>query len=168
MGMGGDILPGRLHLLLVSSHQPRVPILVGGPCQSSLVAAVQSVDRSAPILDQCDRRDVDSMDSPGAAGFPAHHDSGAAGIQSLLSVLDPYRGGSPHAGVVRIFIQYPLASPCSYHASNPRYLDRNYAGVLMVWDRLFGTFVAERDEEPPRYGIVKNIESFNPIRIAFP
>ena len=54
-----------------------------------------------------------------------------------------------------------------HHASNPRYLDRNYAGVLMAWDRLFGTFVAERDEEPPRYGIVKNIATFNPIRIAF-
>jgi hypothetical protein len=37
----------------------------------------------------------------------------------------------------------------------------------MVWDRLFGTFVAERDDEPPRYGIVKNIDTFNPIRIAF-
>ena len=54
-----------------------------------------------------------------------------------------------------------------HHASNPRYLDRNYAGVLMVWDRLFGTFVEECAEEPPRYGIVKNIDSFNPVRIAF-
>jgi hypothetical protein len=54
-----------------------------------------------------------------------------------------------------------------HHASNPRYLDRNYAGVLMVWDRLFGTFVEERHEEPPRYGIVRNIETFNPVRIAF-
>jgi hypothetical protein len=54
-----------------------------------------------------------------------------------------------------------------HHASNPLYLDRNYAGVLMVWDRLFGTFVAERDDVSPRYGIVKNIDTFNPIRIAF-
>jgi sterol desaturase/sphingolipid hydroxylase (fatty acid hydroxylase superfamily) len=54
-----------------------------------------------------------------------------------------------------------------HHASNPRYLDRNYAGVLMVWDRLFGSFVEEHDEEPPRYGIVKNIQTFNPVRIAF-
>jgi sterol desaturase/sphingolipid hydroxylase (fatty acid hydroxylase superfamily) len=54
-----------------------------------------------------------------------------------------------------------------HHASNPRYLDRNYAGVLMVWDRLFGSFAAERDEERPRYGIVKNIATFNPLRIAF-
>ena len=37
----------------------------------------------------------------------------------------------------------------------------------MLWDRLFGTFVAEEDAEPPRYGIVKNIETYNPVRIAF-
>jgi sterol desaturase/sphingolipid hydroxylase (fatty acid hydroxylase superfamily) len=54
-----------------------------------------------------------------------------------------------------------------HHATNPRYLDRNYAGVLMVWDRMFGTFEAERDEDPPSYGIIKNISTFNPLRIAF-
>jgi sterol desaturase/sphingolipid hydroxylase (fatty acid hydroxylase superfamily) len=54
-----------------------------------------------------------------------------------------------------------------HHATNPEYLDRNYAGVLMIWDRLFGSFAAERQDEPPRYGIVKNIETYNPVRIAF-
>jgi sterol desaturase/sphingolipid hydroxylase (fatty acid hydroxylase superfamily) len=54
-----------------------------------------------------------------------------------------------------------------HHAANPRYLDRNYAGVLMVWDRMFGSFEAERDEEPPRYGIIRNISTYNPLRIAF-
>jgi len=54
-----------------------------------------------------------------------------------------------------------------HHATNPRYLDRNYAGVLIVWDKLFGTFVPEDEREPCRYGIVKNIGSFNPLRIAF-
>jgi sterol desaturase/sphingolipid hydroxylase (fatty acid hydroxylase superfamily) len=54
-----------------------------------------------------------------------------------------------------------------HHATNPVYLDRNYGGILMLWDRLFGTFVAETDDEPPRYGIVKNIDTFNPLRIAF-
>lgn len=53
-----------------------------------------------------------------------------------------------------------------HHASNPRYLDANYAGVFMIWDRLFGSFVAERGDEPPRYGIVHNLGSFNPLRIA--
>jgi sterol desaturase/sphingolipid hydroxylase (fatty acid hydroxylase superfamily) len=53
-----------------------------------------------------------------------------------------------------------------HHASNPRYLDANYAGVFMIWDRLFGTFVAEDRQEPARYGLVKNLTTFNPVRIA--
>jgi sterol desaturase/sphingolipid hydroxylase (fatty acid hydroxylase superfamily) len=53
-----------------------------------------------------------------------------------------------------------------HHATNPGYLDANYAGVFMVWDRLFGSFVAERKDDPPRYGIVHNLGSFNPLRIA--
>jgi len=53
-----------------------------------------------------------------------------------------------------------------HHASNPRYLDANYAGVFMIWDRLFGTFVPEQAGEPARYGIVKNLGTFNPVRIA--
>jgi sterol desaturase/sphingolipid hydroxylase (fatty acid hydroxylase superfamily) len=54
-----------------------------------------------------------------------------------------------------------------HHATNPVYLDRNYAGILIVWDRLFGTFVAEDPAEPCRYGIVRNIGTFNPFKIAF-
>lgn len=54
-----------------------------------------------------------------------------------------------------------------HHATNPRYLDANYAGTLIVWDRLFGTFVEELPEDMPRYGIVRNIGTFNPVRVAF-
>lgn len=54
-----------------------------------------------------------------------------------------------------------------HHASNPRYVDRNYAGVFMVWDRMFGTFAAERDDDPPKYGLINNIDTYNPFRIAF-
>ena len=54
-----------------------------------------------------------------------------------------------------------------HHATNPRYLDANYAGALIVWDRMFGTFVPEADEEKPRYGIVKNLGTFNPLLISF-
>jgi hypothetical protein len=54
-----------------------------------------------------------------------------------------------------------------HHATNPRYLDTNYAGTLIIWDRMFGTFVPELDEDVPRYGIVRNIGSFNPLRVAF-
>jgi sterol desaturase/sphingolipid hydroxylase (fatty acid hydroxylase superfamily) len=54
-----------------------------------------------------------------------------------------------------------------HHARNPRYLDRNYAGILIVWDRLFGTFQPELDEEPCRYGLVHNLGTFNVLRVAF-
>ena len=54
-----------------------------------------------------------------------------------------------------------------HHATNPRYLDRNYAGVFIVWDKLLGTFTPELDEDRPRYGIVKNLGSFNLIWAAF-
>jgi sterol desaturase/sphingolipid hydroxylase (fatty acid hydroxylase superfamily) len=54
-----------------------------------------------------------------------------------------------------------------HHATNPRYLDRNYAGVFIVWDRMFGTFQAERDDEPCNYGIVKPLHSHNPLVVAY-
>ncbi len=54
-----------------------------------------------------------------------------------------------------------------HHARNPVYLDRNYAGILIIWDRLFGTFQPELDAEPCRYGIVKNLGTFNIVRVAF-
>jgi hypothetical protein len=54
-----------------------------------------------------------------------------------------------------------------HHATNPRYLDMNYAGVFIVWDKLLGTFTPELDEDRPRYGIVKDLGSFNLIWAAF-
>ena len=54
-----------------------------------------------------------------------------------------------------------------HHAINPRYLDSNYAGVFIVWDRMFGTFVPELDSDPPEFGIVKQLETYNPLMVAF-
>ncbi len=54
-----------------------------------------------------------------------------------------------------------------HHATNPKYLDANYAGTLIIWDRMFGTFVPEDKAEKPRYGIIKNLTTFNPLMIAF-
>lgn len=54
-----------------------------------------------------------------------------------------------------------------HHATNPKYLDANYAGTLIIWDRMFGTFVPEDDLEKPRYGIIKNLGTFNPLIISF-
>lgn len=47
-----------------------------------------------------------------------------------------------------------------HHGIDPKYIDKNYAGTLIVWDRMFGTFQAE--EEEPTYGTVKPLASFNP------
>ncbi|TAJ69455.1 MAG: sterol desaturase family protein [Phenylobacterium sp.] len=54
-----------------------------------------------------------------------------------------------------------------HHARNAIYLDRNYAGILIVWDRMFGTFQPELDAEPCRYGLVKNVATFNILRVVF-
>ena len=51
-----------------------------------------------------------------------------------------------------------------HHASNVQYLDRNYGGILIVWDRLFGSF--EPEVEAPVYGLTKNIATHDPLRIA--
>jgi sterol desaturase/sphingolipid hydroxylase (fatty acid hydroxylase superfamily) len=50
-----------------------------------------------------------------------------------------------------------------HHGSNQRYLDRNHGSILIVWDRLFGTF--QREEEPVVYGLTRNIRTFNPLRV---
>jgi alkylglycerol monooxygenase len=50
-----------------------------------------------------------------------------------------------------------------HHGVNDVYLDKNYAGVLIIWDRLFGSFVEET--EIPRYGIIKPLKSYNPLWI---
>ncbi|NJM50041.1 MAG: sterol desaturase family protein [Sphingomonadales bacterium] len=54
-----------------------------------------------------------------------------------------------------------------HHATNAQYLDANYAGVLMIWDRIFGSFVAEDPSDPPRYGLVNNLGTFSLIKVAF-
>ena len=51
-----------------------------------------------------------------------------------------------------------------HHGANGKYIDRNHGSILIVWDRLFGTF--QREEEPVVYGLTKNIDTYNPARIA--
>jgi sterol desaturase/sphingolipid hydroxylase (fatty acid hydroxylase superfamily) len=51
-----------------------------------------------------------------------------------------------------------------HHGSNRRYLDRNHGSILIIWDRLFGTF--EVEDEPVVYGLTRNIDTYDPVRIA--
>jgi sterol desaturase/sphingolipid hydroxylase (fatty acid hydroxylase superfamily) len=66
------------------------------------------------------------------------------------------------------WLERNLGTPSNHrvhHASNPRYLDANYAPICQFWDRLFGTYVAETPEEPVRFGLVHDIATENPLRV---
>ncbi len=52
-----------------------------------------------------------------------------------------------------------------HHGRNPQYIDKNYAGVLIIWDKMFGTYAKE--EETVEYGITKPVNSFNPLIVTF-
>ena len=68
------------------------------------------------------------------------------------------------------FLEYFVNTPSHHrvhHASNIRYLDKNHAGILIIWDKLFGTFQEERNDDPVKYGLTKNINSYNLLTIAF-
>ena len=54
-----------------------------------------------------------------------------------------------------------------HHAINPQYMDKNYAQIFIVWDKLFGTFQEELKEVPPVYGITRPAATWNPIKINF-
>ena len=63
-------------------------------------------------------------------------------------------------------LDYILVTPSNHrvhHAKNPCYIDRNYGGVFILWDRLFGTFTDEREDEPCVYGITRQLASWNPL-----
>jgi len=73
-----------------------------------------------------------------------------------------------HTQVVKTLgpLEWVLNTPSHHrvhHAKNPEYLDQNYAGVLIIWDRLFGTFVKEDPANPCEYGIVRQVRSHNPL-----
>ena len=68
------------------------------------------------------------------------------------------------------WLEWVLNTPAHHrvhHASNPGYLDRNFGGVLIVFDRLFGTIAEEQPGDPCRYGLTKPLHSYNPAHIAF-
>lgn len=68
------------------------------------------------------------------------------------------------------WFEYVMNTPSHHrvhHATNPRYLDRNYAGVFIIWDRMFGTFTEEVESEKIRYGIVRQLGTFNLLWSVF-
>ena len=68
----------------------------------------------------------------------------------------------PHLGFIEKIVNTPALHRV-HHASNANYIDKNFGGILMIWDRLFGTYQPEI--ERPIYGLTKNIQTTNPLKI---
>lgn len=68
------------------------------------------------------------------------------------------------------WLEYIFVTPSHHrvhHASNPKYLDSNMGMVLIIWDRIFGTFVEEDENEPVVYGLTKNLDEQTPVKVVF-
>lgn len=111
---------------------------------------------------------------PPAASFPS-----SSRLQLALPVLDSYRTNQTfsvdsraHLQHAKVFANAAILNLKTFtshhrvhHGRNPYCIDKNYAAVLIIWDRLFGTFAAEREDEPVVYGLVTPIETYDPIAI---
>jgi len=89
---------------------------------------------------------------------------------TVIVVLTSLFGIFNHTRLVKDlgFLEFVLATPKNHsihHAKNVEYLDKNYGQVLIIWDILFGTFKREDPQEKPVYGLTKDIDTFNPIRV---
>jgi hypothetical protein len=86
-------------------------------------------------------------------------------VIALISVVYQFWSHTQLVGKLgwadRVFVT-PSNHRC-HHGSNTYCLDRNYGGTLIIWDRLFGTYVAERDDEPVVYGTLVPLQSWNPL-----
>ena len=68
------------------------------------------------------------------------------------------------------FLEYLIVTPSQHrvhHAINPEYIDKNLSAIFCVWDRLFGTFQEELEDVKPVYGVLKPVQTWNPLWINF-
>ncbi len=97
-------------------------------------------------------------------GLPAHHVTRAGQLNLLYQywihteAIDKLP--KPFEAVLNTASHHRV-----HHGVNPQYLDKNYGGILIIWDKLFGTF--EPEVRRIKYGLTKNIKTFNPIRIGY-
>ncbi|MFV8166765.1 sterol desaturase family protein [Mycobacterium sp. 134] len=88
-------------------------------------------------------------------------------LQQAVSLVYQFFIHTERVGKLWRPVEFIMNTPSHHrvhHGSNSAYLDTNYGGILIVWDRLFGTFTPEG--ERPVYGLTKNIDTFNPVRVA--
>jgi sterol desaturase/sphingolipid hydroxylase (fatty acid hydroxylase superfamily) len=89
-------------------------------------------------------------------------------MQKAINLIYQFWLHTERIGKLPAPIEYIFNTPSHHrvhHGANDVYLDRNYAGILIIWDRLFGSFQGE--DEHPRYGLTRNIGTFHVVRVAF-
>ncbi len=91
-------------------------------------------------------------------------------IIAIAGVISTLWGIVGHTQIIKNLgpFEYIFNTPSHHrvhHGSNKQYIDKNYGNLLIVWDRMFGTF--EPEKESVKYGLVKNVKTFNPIKITF-
>jgi sterol desaturase/sphingolipid hydroxylase (fatty acid hydroxylase superfamily) len=89
-------------------------------------------------------------------------------LQQSISLIYQFWIHTERIGKLPAPVEYAFNTPSHHrvhHGANEVYLDRNYGGILIVWDRLFGSFQGET--ERVRYGLTKNLRTFRPTRVAF-
>ena len=130
---------------------------MGDPRRAPLERALQPVDGAAPARRRRARH-LRPVQRARLLGIRPELIAQARGVNLLYQYwihTDTIRRLGPFEQVLNTPSHHRV-----HHGSNPQYLDRNHGSILIVWDRLFGTF--EPEGEPVVYGLTKNIETFDP------
>jgi sterol desaturase/sphingolipid hydroxylase (fatty acid hydroxylase superfamily) len=88
-------------------------------------------------------------------------------LQQAISLVFQFGLHTERIGRLPAPVEFVFNTPSHHrvhHGANKGYLDRNYGGILIIWDRMFGTYREEDDQVV--YGLTKNVNSFNPLRVA--
>jgi sterol desaturase/sphingolipid hydroxylase (fatty acid hydroxylase superfamily) len=91
------------------------------------------------------------------------------GLLAPLHLFGQFWYHTRHIGKLG-WLEYIIVTPSQHrvhHAINPIYIDKNLGAIFCVWDRMFGTFQEELEEEPPVYGVLKPVRTWNPLLINF-
>lgn len=89
-------------------------------------------------------------------------------IAGGLNLLYQFWIHTEHIDKLPNWFEYIFNTPSHHrvhHGRNPKYIDKNYGGILIIWDRMFGSFAQE--EERPTYGVTKPLASWNPVYANF-
>ena len=100
--------------------------------------------------------------SPSFSRLPRKSFSRWCSLNLDLSILGSYRSILPKLGPIEWLFVTP-SNHRVHHARNKIYVDRNYGGVFILWDRIFGSFQEELKKEPAVFGLRKPLNSWNPI-----